>query len=109
MDAIKKIPCPDLTRLPESKLDIASDFFNALSTAEMLPACQSYRDKSRQAIDNAVVELFSLGEQGKGALRTIQWLWCNEPSVHGQNQTALQLLEQRAVDNTIKRIVADQI
>ena len=94
VDAIKMIPCPDLTRLPESKLNLASDFFNALSTACMLPACQSYRDQSRQAIDDAVVELFSLRERGKDALRTIQWLWCNEPSVHGQNQTALRFLEE---------------
>ncbi|MYG70382.1 MAG: hypothetical protein F4069_11745 [Rhodothermaceae bacterium] len=101
MKALASIPCPRLDQIPEVRLDQAVLAFDALSNKELLPACQAHADEVRKKIDQAVLEMLNLYHgQIPETLKTLRWLWCNEPSVHGQNQTALALLEEYRNNST---------
>lgn len=89
--AVKKIPCPDLARWPESQLAAASRAFAELARLPLRPACQAHADKNRQRIDQAVLHLL-FPDRRQSALARMRHAWCREPSVHGDNQTALKLL-----------------
>ena len=96
MKALANIPCPRLDQIPEAQLDQAALAFDALSDKELLPACQAHVDKVRKKIDQAVLEMLNLGYgEIPETLKTLRWLWCNEPSVHGQNRKALALLKEK--------------
>ena len=94
MKALANIPCPRLDQIPEAQLDQAGLAFDALSDKELLPACQAHADEVRKKIDQTVLEMLNLDREGiLETLEKLRWLWCNEPSVHGQNRKALALLE----------------
>ena len=96
MKALANIPCPRLDQIPEAQLDQAALAFDALSDKKLLPACQEHVDKVRKKIDQAVLEMLNLGYgEIPETLKTLRWLWCNEPSVNGQNRKALALLKEK--------------
>ena len=94
VDAVKKILCPNFENLPNKKLDQASSLLQSLQTKPMLPACQAFIDSVRRAIDDAVVELLGLSEESKNVIDQLRYLWCHEPSIHGNNKEALALLKK---------------
>jgi len=92
--ALAMIPCPRLDQLPEFRLEQAARTFDELSELQLLPACQAHTDEVRKKIDHAVIELIDLhGNKISETIHTLRWLWCNEPSVHGQNRKALARLK----------------
>ena len=94
--AIKKIPCPRLDTLDDAALNRASEAFNRLSLQTLRPTCQSHADAGRHEIDAAVADMLGLHPSILNDLEVLRRLWCEEPSVHGNNQTALRLLEETA-------------
>ncbi len=91
--ALANIPCPRLDQIPEIRLEQAVNRFDELAKMELLPACQAHADKVRKDIDDAVLEMLALDRNEiPKMINTLRWLWCNEPSVHGQNQKAISLL-----------------
>ncbi len=94
IDAIKSIPCPDLSQLESAALETAAREFTRLSDSTLRPACQAHCDPVRREIDIAVVKFMELPQQALEIIQEWRWLWCNEPSVHGNNRTALRLLDQ---------------
>ena len=101
MKALANIPCPRLDQIPEIRLEQAVLAFDELSDKELGPACQAHADEVRKKIDQAALEMLNLN-RGKipATLKTLRWLWCNEPSVHGQNQKAIALLKQSITART---------
>ncbi len=91
MKALSMIPCPKLDQLPESQLDQAAKKFDELAKQTLRPACQAHADPVRKQIDQAVLHMLELNQDE--IIKTLRWLWCNEPSVHGQNRKALSLLK----------------
>lgn len=92
--ALAGIPCPTLDQIPKTRLKQAAAAFDEFSTQSLLPACQSHKDEVRKKIDRAVLKMLDLtGNNIPETVATVQWLWCNEPSVHGHNREALALLE----------------
>ena len=92
--ALKQIPCPRLDRLKDATLNQAAADFDLLAKKDLLPACQAHVDNTRIAIDEAVISMLGLPNRAKDIIVILQWLWCNEPSVHGWNQRALRELER---------------
>ena len=93
--ALTGIPCPRLDQIPATQLERAATVFDRLSTEPLLPACQAHADDVRKQIDYAVLEMLNLPDGTAPAIMdTLRWLWCNEPSVHGQNKNALRRLKQ---------------
>ena len=110
VNAIKKIPVPDLSKLPRESLESASRAFDELCDCELRPAGQVHADETRKAIDRAVLGMFGFldprawqsvpsGSEGRsGILRSIADIrdeFSNEPQIHGYNRQALSLLEAR--------------
>jgi len=91
MKALSMIPCPRLDQLTESQLNQAAKTFDELAKHTLLPPCQAHVDPVRKKIDLAVLNMLELDHQE--AINMLRWLWCNEPSVHGQNRKALSLLQ----------------
>ena len=90
--ALRKIPCPNLLRATSDKLDGAAKAFDELAQLELRPACQAHEDKNRHRIDEAVGELLSIPPKYNDTIDKLRRAWCAEPSVHGNNKTALKLL-----------------
>ena len=110
VNAIKKIPVPDLSKLSREALESAAHAFDALRDRELRPACQAHADESREAIDRAVLGMFGFlkplawqsvpgeSEGHSGIAQSIADLrneFSAEPQVHGFNRQALSLLEAR--------------
>lgn len=98
ISTIRTIPIPDFRFLNAEKIALAEEEFNRLKEFELMPVCRAHVDPIRQKIDRSVVRLFDLPEvdalDSIGMLRN--W-WCTEPSVHGNNTTALKLLKDRGL------------
>lgn len=90
--SLKKIPCPNLDRLSEEKLEFSACFFDELAKLELRSACQSHCDANRKRIDEAVCEMLSLSSGLRRTIAKMRGLWCREPFVHGDNKTAVKLL-----------------
>lgn len=90
--ALGQIPCPRLDRLSGKKLDFAAATFDKLASAELLPTCQAHADAARQEIDSAVVSMLGLPKDAIEVVAELRFLWCREPSVHGNDKKALSLL-----------------
>ena len=94
MNAVKEICCPNFRHLSNEKLDKASRLLNSQRTQTLIPACQSHADDVRNKLDDAVIEILGLPEEAKTIVEKLRFLWCNEPSVHGNNNAALNLLSR---------------
>ena len=93
--AIKAMPCPRFADLPDKVLDFAVQQFDALKDATLRPACQAHCDPVRKKIDAVVMQMFNMPTDTQDDLAIIRRLWCEEPSVHGNNGRARQLLAQK--------------
>ena len=93
--ALKRIPVPRLDELKAENLAGAASAFERIATSRLRPGCQAHVDEVRAEIDEAVVEMMGLPEQAQETVERLRHLWCQEPSVHGQNQQALHLLVSR--------------
>ncbi len=92
--AIANLPCPRLDEIPEARLCEAENMFDEIAQRELLPACQAHVDEVRQQIDQAVVKMFNLDlREAIPAINMLRSHWCYEPTVHGNNRKALELLE----------------
>ena len=81
--AIKAMPAPNLAELNPDTLQVAASEFDVLSRMLLMPACQSYDDPGRDAIDGVVAEMLGLPVQRTlTVLKTLQEWWCAEPSVN---------------------------
>ena len=92
--ALKKMPCPRFDLLPNDTLIKAANVFDELADKELLPACQAHADDTRKAIDQSIIEILQLGPEANNFVSDLRRLWCKEPSVHGNNQTALDMLPE---------------
>ena len=92
VNAVREICCPNFRLLSNEKLDLASGFLSSWGTQIFRPACQAHVDSIRVELDDAVIEIFGLPEEAKNIVEKLRFLWCNEPSVHGNNKKALNLL-----------------
>lgn len=92
--ALSSIPCPDLLQISNTKRNIACRVFDQISQDKLRPACQAHADSVRKTIDQAVLKMIGLDPmEVHTILNKLRWIWCNEPSIHGQNRKALQLLQ----------------
>ena len=80
----------DPQALTVTQLDHADRIFEEFKNQDMLPANEAWRDKTRQALDRAVlIDLLGLSEDVLEPLALLRRQWCAEPSVHGGKSTAL--------------------
>ena len=77
----------DPRRLSEAQVKQAQDLFDDFADREFLPANEAYRDPSRVALDEAVLELLDLPTQVLAPLDVLRRQWCAEPTVHGGKGT----------------------
>ena len=67
----------------------ANDIFAGFRDRGMLPANEAWMDKTRQALDRAIlIELLEFPEDVLQPLALLRRQWCAEPSVHGGKGTA---------------------
>ena len=96
--AIQIMPCPNFRLLSDDKLDLASRMFDELKDLALRPACQAHADENRKRIDRAVIEMLGLDvARVEKILSALRNSWCCEPSIHGYNRTALNLLGERGL------------
>ena len=94
MKALSRIPCPQIDQISAPKLKQAAKVFDELTGEILRPACQAHADPIRKKIDQVVTEMLGIeSDQTAEMIHTLRWIWCNEPSVHGQNRKALALLQ----------------
>lgn len=92
VNAVKSIHCPNFGELSDDKLNVASKFFTLVQSIPLRPACQAHVDEMRKRFDDLIFEILELPDEAKLAVDQLRNLWCNEPSVHGNNRQALKLL-----------------
>ena len=85
---------PRLHELDSSSLQFAAEAYEDYLDQRLMPACQAHRDRTRESIDEAVVMMLSLPDAALRMARRLRALWCREPSVHGYNGAALDLLKE---------------
>ncbi len=86
VNAIKKIPCPNLMELDEAALSEAATRFDDLSVLELKPAKDAVVDKTRQQIDEAVLKMLGLeDERSNRILRICRAWWSSEPTITGKD------------------------
>ena len=96
INTIRTLPCPNFHVLDQERLRRADMEFEQLSQKNLLPVCQAHIDPVRQEIDRVLLDILDLPMTS--TLESIAMLrdwWCAEPSVHGNNATALAKLEER--------------
>ena len=82
----------DPRHLSEEQIAQAEAIFERFKEAEFLPANEAYRDKTRKALDRAVlVDLLRLPESTLEPLSILRDQWCAEPSVHGGKSTRIDV------------------
>ena len=78
----------DTRRLSDTAHVRASEIYNEFRRRRFLPANEAYRDKTRIALDEAVlIDLLGLPKSLLEPLATLRNRWCSEPTVHGGKST----------------------
>ena len=95
--ALAGFPVPDFTDpspAGERAREVAQDKFGELSTLELAPVSYAFRDRNRQRIDAAVLEMLGLGnnQDAHRAVEHLRNLWCREPAVHGGDRAIKKAL-----------------
>ena len=83
MNVIHAVPTPDLGELPPVILAEASAVFHRLQHRELKASRDAGGDETRREIDQAVVVMLDLGEEGMETVEAIRRSWCEEISVQG--------------------------
>ena len=92
--AVRNMPCPKLDALGEEHLNQAAKNFERLKDQVLMPACQAHADEVRKTLDRAVLQMLRMDTpEAHAAVDTLRLLWCCEPSVHGGNRKAVNLLK----------------
>lgn len=94
INAIKKIPCPNLSLLDKRTLGQATEDYFRLSSKSLLPACLACVDPVRFEIDEAVLRMLELPSEYFRVLENLRNWWCTEPSVHGYKKETLSKLSK---------------
>lgn len=93
---IRSIPCPNFFALDDIQLRHADREFQRLTGRNLLPVCQAHIDPIRQEIDRTVVDVLDLPRNTTvESISMMRDWWCAEPSVHGNDSTALAKLNER--------------
>lgn len=90
VSAIKAIPSPDFRQLSDKQLELAKCRLTQFQSKSLSPACQAHVYEVRKQLDDAIIEILGLPDEAKLAIDQLQFLWCSEPSVHGNNKQALK-------------------
>lgn len=78
----------DPRKLSEQQIALANKIFEDISSQDLLPANEAYRDPVRQKLDEALfVDLLGFDRKIMPSLSLLRDKWCNEPSVHGGKST----------------------
>ena len=82
------LPVLDPRALTDAQHARARDLLGRFRERPFLPANEAYRDRTRQALDAAVlVELLGLPASILEPLAVLRTQWCGEPTVHGGKAT----------------------
>ncbi|WP_419924638.1 hypothetical protein [Candidatus Poriferisocius sp.] len=82
------IPVLNLKEIPDEQVQELAMVFDEFERSPMLPANESYRDETRQQLDERVLcGVLGLPESIREPLGTLRLQWCAEPSVHGNKKT----------------------
>ena len=82
------LPVLDPRALTDAQHVRARDLLGRFRERPFLPANEAYRDRTRQALDAAVlVELLGLPASILDPLAVLRTQWCGEPTVHGGKAT----------------------
>lgn len=74
--------------LSDHQFNLANKIFEDISSQDLLPANEAYRDPVRQKLDEALlVDLLGFDRRILTPLSLLRDKWCNEPSVHGGKST----------------------
>jgi len=78
------LPVLDPRALDDEQFALAQTIFNKFKNRKFKPANEADRDKTRQALDKAIlVDLLKLPAELLESLDLLREQWCAEPSVHG--------------------------
>ena len=87
------LPVLDPRALTDAQHARARDLLGRFRERPFLPANEAYRDRTRQALDAAVlVELLGLPASILEPLAVLRTQWCGEPTVHGGKATRPAIL-----------------
>ncbi len=84
--AIHKIPVPDFTKLSEKDVEKGKKLFKRISEEELLPFNKANINRTRIAIDDAILEVMGLSH-AKKIVNRIRDMWSNEPTLERQKRT----------------------
>lgn len=86
VNAIKKMPCPDLAALDEEVLKEAAHQFDSLSSLHLKPAKDVVSDTVRHRIDEAVLQMLGLEQdRAERILSVCRSWWSSEPTITGKD------------------------
>lgn len=83
--ALARIPCPRLDTLSCVALNHAAAKFDELAPRQLSRAKDAHTDEARHEIDSAVIDILDLPSWADRVTADLRSLWCQEPSVHGNN------------------------
>lgn len=98
IEAVKSIPCPNFEELSRQALEEVHSKYESLKLKTLLPACQAHCDPVRHEFDKAIVQILGLPTEAIKVIEKLRYMWCREPSVHGNNKAAIALLNRTDKD-----------
>ena len=95
--ALADFPVPDFAEqgpAGEQVRAVAQEKYGELSRLELEPVSYTFRDRNRQRIDDAALEMLGLGDNQDAyrAVDHLRKLWCREPAVHGGDRAVMRAL-----------------
>ncbi len=82
LKAIGKIPIPDFNTLSKESIQKAVDYFNDLQSQPLDEFVEVHCDKTRIAIDNAILDIMGI-PQAQPILERMREIWSQEPTLRG--------------------------
>ena len=85
---IENLLVPDPRQLDDAQLALAESTAYSFMDRELLPSNESWRDNTRQQLDEILlIDLLQLERSLLDSLEITRNQWCREPSVHGGQST----------------------
>ena len=106
INTIKSMPCPDFNKLPQHKLEQASEKLDELKNKYLLPGSRMHLDTVRHEIDKAVMNLFEW-DIPDNELDNLRRMVVNEPSIFTSEQ--INLDDEYITDSICQDIILDGI